>query len=140
MTVRDVAAMAAVRDPRFSPVSVAELNDLEYEISVLSPLRRVLDTRQIKVGEHGLLMKNGNSEGLLLPQVATEQGWDRQKLLEETCAKAGMQANCWKDENTDIFMFTAVVFGGPKAATAEPTPPPGLPLRPGQQAPSSPPR
>ena len=107
---------------------------------MLSPLRRVLDTRQIKVGEHGLLMKNGNYEGVLLPQVPTEQGWDRQKFLEEACAKAGMQANCWKDESTDIFMFTAVIFGGSKAPTPEPVPPPGLTLRPGQQAPSSPPR
>jgi MEMO1 family protein len=139
MTVRDTATLAALRDTRFRPVAPSELGLLEYEVSVLSPLRRVLDTRQIKVGEHGLLMKNGDYEGLLLPQVATEEGWDRQKFLEETCAKAGMQANCWKDENTDIFMFTAVIFGGSKAATAAPTPPPGLPLRPGQQAPNSPP-
>src|SRR5208283_4967353 len=128
MTVRDTATLAALRDTRFQPVATSELGQLDYEISVLSPLRRVLDTRQIKVGEHGLLMKNGNYEGLLLPQVATEQRWDRQKFLEETCAKAGMQAHCWKDENTDIFMFTAVIFGGPKATTAEPTLSPGLPL------------
>jgi AmmeMemoRadiSam system protein B/AmmeMemoRadiSam system protein A len=139
MTVRDTATLAALRDTRFQPVASSELGLLDYEISVLSPLRRVLDTRQIKVGEHGLLMKNGNYEGLLLPQVATEEAWDRQKLLEETCAKAGMQANCWKDENTDIFMFTAVIFGGSKSPTPEPAPPPGFPLRPGQQAPSSPP-
>jgi AMMECR1 domain-containing protein len=59
-------------------------------------------------------MKNGNHEGLLLPQVPVEQKWDRPKFLEETCVKAGMQPDCWKDENTDIFMFTAVVFGGHK--------------------------
>jgi uncharacterized protein (TIGR00296 family) len=78
---------------------------------VLSPLRRVTDIQQIRVGEHGLLMKNGDSEGLLLPQVPVEQKWDRQTFLEQTCAKAGMSPGCWKDENTDIFMFTAVVFG-----------------------------
>jgi hypothetical protein len=111
LTVRDTATLAALRDPRFPPVSVSELPRLDYEISVLSPLRRVTDIQQIKVGEHGLLMKNGNSEGLLLPQVPVEQKWDRQKFLEETCAKAGMNFGCWKDENTDIFMFTAVVFG-----------------------------
>jgi uncharacterized protein (TIGR00296 family) len=84
---------------------------LEYEISVLSPLRRVVDTQQIRVGQDGLLMKNGDYEGLLLPQVPVEQKWDRQKFLEETCAKAGMPSSCWKDADTDIFRFTAVVFG-----------------------------
>ena len=111
ITVRDTATLAAMRDPRFSPVSASELPKLEYEISVLSPLRRVTDVQQIKVGQHGLLMKNGDSEGLLLPQVPVEQKWDRQTFLEQTCRKAGMQSNCWMEEDTDIFSFTAVVFG-----------------------------
>ena len=76
----------------------------------MSPLRRVTDLEQIKVGRDGLLMKNGESEGLLLPQVPVEQKWDRQTFLEQTCAKAGMEHNCWKSEDTDIFSFTAVVF------------------------------
>jgi AmmeMemoRadiSam system protein A len=111
ITVRDTATFAAVRDPRFQPVSASELTRLDYEISVLSPLRRMLDVEQIRIGQHGLLMKNGDSEGLLLPQVPVEQKWDRQTFLEQTCAKAGMRSGCWKDEDTDIFMFTAVVFG-----------------------------
>jgi MEMO1 family protein len=111
VTVRDTATLAAMQDPRFSPVSTSELPSLEYEISVLSPLRRVVDVQQIRVGEHGLLMKNGDSEGLLLPQVPVEQMWDRQTFLEQTCRKAGMDSGCWKDEDTDIFSFTAVVFG-----------------------------
>jgi AmmeMemoRadiSam system protein B/AmmeMemoRadiSam system protein A len=115
ITVRDTALLAALRDPRFQPVSVAELPQLKYEISVLSPLRRVTDIEQIKVGTHGLLMKNGEHEGLLLPQVPVEQKWDRQTFLEQTCSKAGMKHDCWKDEDTDIFMFTAVVFGEHKA-------------------------
>lgn len=119
LTVRDTAMMAALRDPRFPPVSTQDLPKLQYEISVLSPLRRVLDVRQIVVGEHGLLMKNDDHEGLLLPQVPTEQHWDRAKFLEETCDKAGMRSNCWKDENTDIFMFTAVVFGEHRPAVSE---------------------
>jgi hypothetical protein len=110
ITVRDTAAYAALRDPRFRPVAVTELPQLEYEISVLSPLRRVTDIEQIQVGRDGLLMKNGNDEGLLLPQVPVDQKWNRQTFLEQTCAKAGMPTNCWKDENTDIFKFTAVVF------------------------------
>jgi AmmeMemoRadiSam system protein B/AmmeMemoRadiSam system protein A len=141
MTVRDTATLAALRDTRFQPVSAAELPQLEYEISVLSPLRRVLDIRQIKVGQHGLLMKNDAYEGLLLPQVPVEQRWDRQRFLEETCAKAGMRSACWKDENTDIFMFTAVVFAEnrPQALTPETSLPPGLPARPGEPAPGLPP-
>ena len=111
MTVRDTATLAAIRDPRFQPVQASELPLLDYEISVLSPLRRVTDIQQIKVGEHGLLMKNGDSEGLLLPQVPVEQKWDRQTFLEQTCAKAGMSPGCWKEDDTDIFSFTAVVFG-----------------------------
>ena len=110
ITVRDTATLAAMRDPRFQPVTAEELPSLEYEISVLSPLRRVTDIQQIQIGEHGLLMKNGDSEGLLLPQVPVEQKWDRQTFLEQTCRKAGMKANCWQDEDTDIFAFSAVVF------------------------------
>ena len=110
MTVRDTATHAALHDPRFRPVEASELPQLEYEISVLSPLRRVTDIDQIKIGEHGLLMKNGDNEGLLLPQVPVEQEWNRQTYLEQTCVKAGMRSNCWKDEDTDIFMFRAVVF------------------------------
>ena len=115
MTVRDTATLAALRDPRFSPVRASELPKLAYEVSVLSPLRRVTDIEQIKVGRDGLLMKNGDSEGLLLPQVPVEQKWDRLTFLEQTCAKAGMDLNCWKDENTDIFSFTAVVFNDHKS-------------------------
>jgi hypothetical protein len=111
LTVRDTATMAALRDFRFHPVAPPELSKLEYEVSVLSPLRRVLAVSEIAIGQHGLLMKNGTHEGLLLPQVPVEEKWDRQTFLQETCAKAGMGSACWKDENTDIFAFTAVVFG-----------------------------
>jgi AmmeMemoRadiSam system protein A len=111
LTVRDVATMAALKDDRFRPVTAAELGDLEYEISVLSPLRRVLDIQQIRVGRHGLVVKRGDYEGLLLPQVATEQGWDRMTFLEQTCRKAGLPPRVWQDEQTDIFLFSALVFG-----------------------------
>jgi len=141
LTVRDTATLAALRDTRFQPVSASELPQIDYEVSVLSPLRRVLDVRQIKVGQHGLLMKNGAYEGLLLPQVPVEERWDRQRFLEETCAKAGMRSDCWKDENTDIFMFTAVVFGEntPQALTPDASSPPGLPTRPAGTVPGLPP-
>ncbi len=111
LTVRDVAAYAAVRDSRFPPVTTGELGELEYEISVLSPLHRVLSIDEIQVGRDGLVIKKGESEGLLLPQVATEQHWDRMKFLENLCFKAGLPAGAWKDADTDLFAFTALVFG-----------------------------
>jgi MEMO1 family protein len=142
LTVRDTATLAALRDSRFPPVSRSELSQITYEISVLSALEHVRDVRQIKVGRHGLLMKNGAHEGLLLPQVPTEAGWDQQKFLEETCAKAGMRAGCWKDEDTDIFTFMAVVFGETQREVFMPERPwtPGTPAPPGAPAPGSPPR
>ena len=109
-TVRDTAALAAVRDPRFQPISLEELPRLKYEISVLSPLLHVLDVREIEVGRHGLLIKNGDREGLLLPQVPVEQHWDRTRFLQETCVKSGLSPDCWMDSGTDIFRFTALVF------------------------------
>jgi AmmeMemoRadiSam system protein A len=109
-----VAAAAALQDPRFSPVTASELGQLEYEISVLSPLRRVLDVSQIQVGRDGLIMKHGDRSGLLLPQVPVEQHWDRKTFLEETCHKAGLPTNAWQQPDTDIFSFTALVFDEPK--------------------------
>ncbi len=118
-TVRDVAAAAATQDPRFRPVTTAELGQLEYEISVLSPLRRVLDVSQIQVGRHGLIMKRGDKMGLLLPQVPVGQHWDRKTFLEETCLKAGLPTDAWQHPDTDIFSFTALVFGEHKPAPAK---------------------
>ena len=110
-TVRDVAFQAALNDPRFSAVSKEELSKLNYEISVLSPLRKVTDIKKIVVGKHGLLIKKGRAEGLLLPQVASEYNWDRDTFLQQTCHKAGLPANAWQDKETDIFYFSALVFG-----------------------------
>jgi AmmeMemoRadiSam system protein A len=114
-TVRDVAAMAAVKDERFPPVTAKELAELDYEVSVLSPLRRVLDVKEIRVGQHGLVMKKGADEGLLLPQVPTEQGWDRMSFLQQTCRKAGLPPSAWQDPDTDIFQFTALIFSDHQA-------------------------
>jgi AmmeMemoRadiSam system protein B/AmmeMemoRadiSam system protein A len=109
-TVRDVAAFAALRDPRFPHVSTTELPELQYEISVLSPLQLVKDVKEIRLGQHGLVMKNGDHEGVLLPQVPVEQGWDRKTFLDETAHKAGLPASAWKAPDTDLFRFTALVF------------------------------
>jgi AmmeMemoRadiSam system protein A len=127
LTVRDVAALAAVKDERFEPVAPVELGELDYEVSVLSPLRRVLDVKQVEVGRDGLVMKQGGREGLLLPQVPVEQHWDRATFLVQTCLKAGLSSRCWQEADTDIFRFTAVVFGEPKppepGSQAKPAPP-----------------
>jgi len=110
-TVRDVAVSAALKDPRFPAVNTEELPYLNYEISVLSPFRKVKDINQIQIGKHGLLIKNGRSEGLLLPQVATDNNWDRETFLAQTSRKAGLPADSWKESSADIFLFSAFVFG-----------------------------
>jgi MEMO1 family protein len=115
-TVRDTATLAALRDPRFPPVTEDELPELRYEVSVLSPLLRVDDISRIEIGKHGLLLKNGNREGLLLPQVPIEQHWDRIRFLQEVCLKAGLSPDCWTHSETEIFCFSALVFGDHRPA------------------------
>jgi len=118
LTVRDVAMMAALRDQRFRPVTARELGDIEYEISVLSPLRRVRDIQEIRIGQHGLLIHGGGHGGLLLPQVASDEKWDRTTFLEQVCYKAGLPARAWQDPDADLFRFTALVFGERRPANA----------------------
>lgn len=107
--VQQMAVAAAENDPRFEPLSPAELNDLEVEISVLSPLRTINHVDEIEVGKHGLLITKGFHRGLLLPQVATERGWDRATFLDATCEKAGLPAGTWRRGAT-IEIFSALVF------------------------------
>ena len=109
-TVAEVAVLAALRDPRFPPVKSEELGQLEYEISVLSPFSYTQDSGAIRVGEHGLLVRRGYREGVLLPQVAPEQGWDRTEFLRQACAKAGLDPEDCPDSDTDVFTFTALYF------------------------------
>jgi AmmeMemoRadiSam system protein A len=109
-TVEEMAAQAAFNDPRFDPVTEKELPDLEIEISVLTPLRRIKHVDEIEVGKHGILVEKGYYSGLLLPQVATEYGWDRKAFLEHTCLKAGLPADAWKDKDVVISIFSADIF------------------------------
>jgi hypothetical protein len=111
LTVRDVAREAALHDPRFRPVTAGELAGIEYEISVLSPMRHVLDVKQVLVGRDGLLIRKDGVEGLLLPQVPVEEHWDRNTFLQQVCNKAGLPLGAWKDPAADLFRFTALVFG-----------------------------
>lgn len=108
--VAEMAISAAFNDPRFDPLSKDELPLLEIEISVLSPLAKVRDVSEIEIGRDGLLIKQNHREGLLLPQVATEYHWDRQTFLEQTCRKAGLPAQAWQEEHTEIFRFSAIIF------------------------------
>ena len=109
--VRDMAVQAAFHDPRFPPVAAGEIPDLEIEISVLSPLVTVTDVSEIVVGRDGLIVRIGSASGLLLPQVATDHGWDRDAFLDHTCVKAGLPAGCWRRDDAEIMRFTAQVFG-----------------------------
>lgn len=108
-TVIQASIYAACRDPRFPPVSTEELEDLEIEISVLSPLRKIDSPQLIEVGKHGLFISKGDNSGLLLPQVAVENHWSRQTFLEQACLKAGLAADSWKS-GAEIFIFEAIVF------------------------------
>lgn len=109
-TVQQCAVSAASADYRFGRVSSAELPDITIEISVLSPLERTKDPLEIRVGEHGLYIVRGQRRGLLLPQVATEWGWDREAFLSQTCQKAGLDEHAWRDPATTIYQFQAQVF------------------------------
>lgn len=109
-TIAEMAASAAFKDWRFPPVKESELDDIEIEISVLSPLRRIDDPSTIEVGRHGIIISRGSSRGLLLPQVAVEWGWDRETFLRQTCAKAGLPQDAWSKEGTRIDIFSADIF------------------------------
>jgi AmmeMemoRadiSam system protein A len=109
-TVAAMAEEAAFHDPRFPPVSKEELQELDIEISALTPLQRIENVEEIEVGKHGIYIEKGFFSGLLLPQVATDYGWDRQTFLEQTCYKAGLHRDAWKGKDTKIYVFSADVF------------------------------
>jgi AmmeMemoRadiSam system protein A len=109
--VSDMAVACCSRDPRFSPVTTDELSDLDLEISVLTPLEEIRRAEEVCIGLHGLMIKKGSASGLLLPQVASEHGWKRERFVEETCRKAGLGAGAWKEPEARLFTFSAQVFG-----------------------------
>jgi MEMO1 family protein len=110
--VREMAIAAATEDNRFVPVSVEELNILEYEISVLSIPKKIDNWQDIKLGRDGVVVRKGGRSGVFLPQVAIETGWTLEEFLENLCySKAGLPPDCYKNDNqTEIFIFTAQVF------------------------------
>ena len=109
VTVTNMAVAAALRDRRFEPVTAGELVSLRIEISVLSPLEPIRPS-DIQVGRHGLLLRHGARSGLLLPQVAVEQGWDCETFLAHTSRKAGLPPDTWKRPDVELLGFTATVF------------------------------
>jgi hypothetical protein len=105
-----MAVSAATSDPRFPSLTTEELDKVNIEISVLSPLHRVTDTEQIEVGTHGLVILQAGQQGVLLPQVPVEEGWDRGEFLENLCLKVGLMRTCWTNQPA-LYAFTVVVFG-----------------------------
>jgi AmmeMemoRadiSam system protein A len=110
-TVIDAAIKAASEDFRFNPLTEEELMEIDVEISVLSPLTRIEDFRNIRIGIHGIMIEQGSYRGLLLPQVAAEHGWDAGTFLSQTCRKAGLMPDAWKHPQTRVSVFTAEVIG-----------------------------
>lgn len=107
--VADVARKAACEDPRFLPVTLPEFEHAIIEISILSPLRHITAIEEIEVGTHGLLLEVGMNRGLLLPQVATEYGWDREAFLDAVAKKSGLYPSAWREPDARIFVFSAEI-------------------------------
>jgi AmmeMemoRadiSam system protein A len=109
-TIAHLGAVVADSDPRFDAVRPPELPAIDIEISVLTPEREVASIDDIEIGRHGVIVEQGHRRGLLLPQVATEYGWDCATLLDHACRKASLPADAWR-KGAKIFVFEAQVFG-----------------------------
>ena len=108
--IRLCAKAAAFEDPRFYPLTIEEYPFIEIEISLLSPIEKVESLDEIQVGRDGLIVQHSIFQGLLLPQVATENNWDKEEFLSHTCLKAGLPSDCWKRNDVIIKKFSAYVF------------------------------
>jgi AmmeMemoRadiSam system protein A len=108
--VEKMAIQSAFHDPRFCGLQKDEWNDIDIELSVISPMRKIENIEEIEVGVHGLYVEKMGYSGLLLPQVATEYEWDRKTFLEYTCTKAGLPRDAWKSGEIKIYVFSAEVF------------------------------
>lgn len=112
LTVRDMAIAAAAEDPRFPPVTMDEMDEIDIEISALSPMEKITDYEKIEVGKHGVMVRMGWKSGVYLPQVAAETGWNREEFLTSLCDhKAGIPPDAWKTGACEMSIFTAEVFG-----------------------------
>lgn len=110
-SIKEMALAAALKDNRFSPLTSDELSEIKIEISVLSPMKKIFDINEIKLGKHGIYVERGKRNGLFLPQVAPDNNWDAATFLNTLCIeKAGLEAGCWRDSKTSLYTFTAQVF------------------------------
>ncbi len=112
--VAEMAKASVTGDPRFfaDPITAGELGQLDVEISVLSPLQRTDEPLSLRLGVDGIYIKKGHASGCFLPQVATETGWSKEKFLSYCCAhKAGLAADAWQEPETEVYLFTADIFG-----------------------------
>ena len=111
-TVIEMAIELARHDPRFEPVSGHELKDIDIEVSVLYPKKKVKSADDIEIGKHGVIVKKGFATGVFLPQVAAETGWSKDEFMRHLCAdKAGLAPDAYKNKDTEIYVFEAEVFG-----------------------------
>lgn len=110
LVVQRMAAAAAVGDPRFPPLTPAELDGLEIEISVIGSFRTVAGPEEIRIGRDGLWVRLGARQGVLLPKVAEEYGWTPAEFLSHTCRKAQLPPDAWQDPDAHVQAFTAQVF------------------------------
>ncbi len=111
----EMGKASATGDSRFlsQPITPGELNQLEMEISVLSELKRTDDPLSLLLGRDGIYIKRGGFSGCFLPQVATETGWSKEQFLSECCAhKAGLSSEAWREPDTEVYLFSAEIFGG----------------------------
>ena len=112
----EAAIAAATEDPRFSPVEKSELDNITFEVTILTPPSEIhvddpaMLPSKIKVGRDGLIIKQGYHSGLLLPQVPVEYGWTEQEFLDHTCQKAGLPQKCWMQKQTRVFSFEGIIF------------------------------
>jgi len=110
-TVKEMALAAAFEDPRFDPVRAGELGAIDIEITILSPFRKISGAGDLQIGRDGVFIAAMGRSGILLPQVATEYGWDAADFLEHVCIKAGLPPGSWKDPNAQLYAFEGLVFG-----------------------------
>lgn len=109
--VSEMAVSAAKEDPRFSQIKPSDLENLEIDISALSPLQKIDDPLDFELGRHGIYIKKGSSNGCFLPQVATETGWTKEEFLSKCCSmKAGLSPDAWKKRGIDVYIFTSEII------------------------------
>lgn len=110
-TIIEMAMEASSSDPRFEPVKAEELKDINLEVSVLFPKKKIKHLDEIKLGVHGVIVKRGFASGVFLPQVAVETGWSKEEFMENLCeGKACLPPDSYKDKETEIYIFEAQVF------------------------------